>query len=666
MISGGWWSYIQFDEQSSQPSINRSVLWRVAAYARPYTGRIIVMLLTILAITGLSLVPPLLMRALIDDALPNRDLSKLNLLAAGMVLVPLANGLVGVLQRYVSSQVGEGVIHDLRRAVFDHLQRQSLRFFTNSKTGELMARVNNDVVGAQNAITNTLVSVLSNGLALVGTLSIMLALEWRLTLLGIAILPLFIFPARRVGRLLRRLTREGMTLNAQMNGMMNETLNVSGALLVKLFGRDADESRRFAERAAGVRDIGIRQALIGRWFFLGLSLVSSIGIAVVFWAGGYLVLTEGLTIGTVVAFGTYLVQLYGPLSSLTNARVELVTSLVSFERVFEVLDLPLEIEDRPGALELESVRGEIRFEDVSFSYGDAGTAVRLSAVSRWSDDGPTPTPRAGQASPLPADRVGVGLAPSLPLPLGEDWGEGDGTRWALRHVSFTAEPGQIVALVGPSGAGKTTITYLLPRLYDPTEGRVTIDGHDLRDVTSRSLVAQIGMVTQETHLFHDSIRANLLYARQTATQEELEAASRAANIHDVIVTLPDGYDTLVGERGYRLSGGEKQRLAIARILLKDPCILVLDEATAHLDSQSEALIQQALDGAMRGRTSLVIAHRLSTILAADQILVVDGGQIVERGTHAELLAQHGLYARLYETQFRTGPSVATTPTPEPV
>src|SRR6266496_1559610 len=321
MISGGWWSYIQFDEQSSQPSINRSVLWRVAAYARPYYGRIVVMLLTILAITGLSLVPPLLMRALIDDALPNRDLSKLNLLAAGMVLVPLANGLVGVLQRYVSSQVGEGVIHDLRRAVFDHLQRQSLRFFTNSKTGELMARVNNDVVGAQNAITNTLVSVLSNGLALVGTLSIMLALEWRLTLLGIAILPLFIFPARRVGRLLRRLTREGMTLNAQMNGMMNETLNVSGALLVKLFGRDADESRRFAERAAGVRDIGIRQALIGRWFFLGLSLVSS---------------------------------------------------LVSFERVFEVLDLPLEIEDRPGALELESVRGEIRFEDVSFSYGDAG------------------------------------------------------------------------------------------------------------------------------------------------------------------------------------------------------------------------------------------------------------------------------------------------------
>jgi ATP-binding cassette subfamily B protein len=447
-----------------------------------------------------------------------------------------------------------------------------------------------------------------------------------------------------------------------MNGMMNETLNVSGALLVKLFGREADESRRFAERAAGVRDIGIQQALSGRWFFLGLSLVSSIGIAVVFWAGGYLVLTEGLTIGTVVAFGTYLVQLYGPLSALTNARVELVTSLVSFERVFEVLDLPLEIEDRPGAQELDAVGGEIRFEDVSFSYGDAGTATSLSAVPRWSRDAAALTP------PAPLSRKQARGEQESPLPLGEGKGQGasPNTRWALRHLSFSAKPGQIVALVGPSGAGKTTITYLLPRLYDPTEGRVSIDGHDLRDVTNRSLVAQIGMVTQETHLFHDTIRANLLYARPDATQSELEAACRAANIHDVIMTLTDGYDTLVGERGYRLSGGEKQRLAIARILLKDPCILVLDEATAHLDSQSEALIQQALDVAMRGRTSLVIAHRLSTILAADLILVLDHGEIVERGTHAELLAQNGLYARLYETQFRTGPALALTATPEPV
>jgi ATP-binding cassette, subfamily B, bacterial len=636
MIGGGWWTYLHQDEQAGRQSIDRSVVRRVAAYGRPYIGRITLMLLTILIITALTLVPPLLMRALIDDALPNRDLSKLNLLAAGMVLVPLLNGLVGVFQRYVSSQIGEGIIYDLRRAVFDHLQRQSLRFFTNSKTGELMARVNNDVVGAQGAITNTVPSLISNTLALVGTLSIMLALEWRLTVLGIAILPLFILPARRVGDLLRRVTREGMTLNAQMNGMMNETLNVSGALLVKLFGRQPDESRRFGERALAIRDVGIKQALIGRWFFLGIGLVSSIGTALVFWTGGYLVLTESLTIGTVVAFGAYLTQLYGPIAALTNARVELVTSLVSFERVFEVLDLPAEIEEQPNAVDLGRVRGEIRFEDVSFSYRAPGDVVALSTVQRWGRDGGEPSPS------HPGSGGGVNPEPGL--------------RWALREVSFTARPGQIVALVGPSGAGKTTITYLLPRLYDPTEGRVSIDGHDLRDLTLSSLVAQIGMVTQETHLFHDTIRANLLYARSAATQAEIEAACRAANIHEFIAGLPEGYETVVGERGYRLSGGEKQRLAIARVLLKDPGILVLDEATAHLDSQAEALIQQALDVAMRGRTSLVIAHRLSTILAADQILVLDGGRIVERGTHAELLAFGGLYARLYETQFRPSPA----------
>ena len=668
MIGAGWWSYLHQDEQAGQQSIDRSVLRRVAGYARPYVGRIVLMLLTILAITGLTLVPPLLMRALIDEALPNGDLGQLNLLAAGMVLVPLVNGLIGVFQRYVSSQIGEGIIFDLRRAVYDHLQQQSLRFFTNSKTGELMARVNNDVVGAQGAITNTVPSLISNTLALIGTLSIMLALEWRLTLLGIAILPLFILPARRVGSLLRRITREGMTLNAQMNGMMNETLNVSGALLVKLFGRQPEESRRFGERAVAIRDIGIRQALIGRWFFLGIGLVSSIGTAMVFWTGGYLVLTDSLTIGTVVAFGAYLTQLYGPIAALTNARVELVTSLVSFERVFEVLDLPLEIEERPDATDLGRVRGEIRFEDVSFSYRAPGTTVELSTVQRWGwRDGGTPSPpnplsgaeKGRRGNLLPSPTVGRGVGGEGPSWVSEDGTEDspgdDVPRYALRGVSFVARPGQITALVGPSGAGKTTITYLLPRLYDPTEGRVTMDGHDLRDVTLSSLVAQIGMVTQETHLFHDTIRANLLYARSAATQDEIESACRAANIHDFIAGLPDGYDTIVGERGYRLSGGEKQRLAIARVLLKDPGILVLDEATAHLDSQAEALIQQALEVAMQGRTSLVIAHRLSTILAADQILVLDGGQIVERGTHAELLAAGGLYARLYETQFRPSP-----------
>jgi ATP-binding cassette subfamily B protein len=676
MGGGGWWSYIQQDEKAGQQRIDRAVLRRVAAYARPYTGRIVVQLLTILVITGLTLVPPLLMRALIDDALPNRDIWQLNLLAAGMVLVPLLNGLTGVLQRYVSSHIGEGIIFDLRRAVFDHLQRQSLRFFTNSKTGELMARVNNDVVGSQQAITNTMPSVISNTLALVGTLGIMLALEWRLTLLGAVVLPLFILPARRVGNLLRRITRQSMTLNGQMNGMMNETLNVSGALLVKLFGRQPEESRKFGERAAEIRDVGIRQALIGRWFFMGLGLVSALGTAMVFWTGGYLVLTDGLTIGTVVAFGTYLTQLYGPLAALTNARVELVTSLVSFERVFEVLDLPAEIEERPDAVDLGRVRGEIRFEHVSFDYRAPGVTVELSAVDRVGSRGfragpaaapplaaavlPAPVPaangaRANGAAPS-ADASALPVAPDEPPAPDEPIAP----RWALRDVTFSASPGQIVALVGPSGAGKTTITYLLPRLYDPTAGRVTIDGHDLRDVTLSSLVAQIGMVTQETHLFHDTIRANLQYARIDATQAELEAVCIAANIHEMIAALPDGYDTVVGERGYRLSGGEKQRLAIARVLLKDPGILVLDEATAHLDSQSEALIQQALEGVMRGRTSLVIAHRLSTILKADQILVLDGGQIVERGTHAELLAANGHYARLYETQFRPSHAYAWT------
>jgi ATP-binding cassette subfamily B protein len=643
VIDGGWWSFLRYDEQRDRPSINREVLRRVAGYARPYLGRIGLMLLTILAITLLTLVPPLLYRQLIDQALPQRDFGQLNLLALGMIGIPIANGLFGVLQRYLGAQIGEGIIFDLRRQLFHHLQRMSLGFFTNSRTGELMARLNSDVVGSQQAITSTTVNIISNAIALIGTLAIMLSLEWRLTLASIAILPLFILPARRVGRVLRRVTRESFDLNARMNGMMNETLNVSGALLAKLFGRGADEGQRFTERARAVRDIGIRQALIGRWFFLGLSLISAVGTALVFWFGGYLVLTDALTVGTVVAFGAYLTQLYGPLSALTNARVEFATSLVSFERVFEVLDLRVEIEDRPGARAIERARGHLVFDDVSFRYEASGAAAAgLSEVRRFH------WPGAAEADGLVEERATRPTVDGAP----------ERQRWALRQVSFEVRPGQLVALVGPSGAGKTSLTYLLPRLYDPTEGRILLDGCDLRDLTLDSLSAQIGMVTQEAYLFHDTIRANLLYARPRATQAELESACRLANIHDFIASLPEAYDTVVGERGYRLSGGEKQRVALARVILKDPCILVLDEATAHLDSESEALIQAALERVMTSRTSLVIAHRLSTILAADLILVFDQGRLVERGDHQDLLRRGGLYARLYETQFRPAATAA--------
>jgi ATP-binding cassette, subfamily B, bacterial len=657
MHNGGWWSYIRYDEKQDRPSVSRALLRRVASYAQPYLRQIALMLLTIIAIDLFTLIPPLLVRDLIDHALPTHDFGRLNLLAIGMITIPVLSGLVGVGQRYLSSWIGEGIIFDLRSALFQHLQRMSLRFFTNTRTGELMSRLNNDVVGAQQAITSTSVNIISNAISLVMTAAIMLSLEWHLTLLSIVVLPFFIFPARRVGKVLREVTRDGMNFNADLNALMNETLNVSGALLVKIFGRSPDENARFRERASLVKDVGIRQAVIGRWFFMGLSLASSVGTAVVFWWGGTMVLQGTFTVGTIVAFSAYLAQLYGPLAALTNARVEFATSMVSFERVFEVLDLSVEIADKPGAVDLHEAAGHVQFERVSFSYaaGDPKTGVfgRLREVERfrWSPD--------SSARPLTrrhpsAEDVRIGSEGEN----GENGEEVEETqriparRWALQDVSFEIVPGQLAALVGPSGAGKTTITYLLPRLYDPTEGRILIDGHDIRDVTQESLAAQIGMVTQETYLFHDSLRANLLYAKPDATDPDLRDACRAANIHDFIMGLPEGYDTIVGERGYRLSGGEKQRVAIARVILRDPRILILDEATSSLDSQSEALIQAALERVMKGRTSVVIAHRLSTILAADVILVMNEGRLVEQGTHTELLARGGLYATLYETQFR--------------
>ncbi len=637
MHGGGWWSFIRYDEEQDRPTVSTSLLRRVGGYARPYVRHVGVILITMLVISLLSLIPPLLIRDLIDRAIPEGNLSRLNLLALGMVAVPLINGLLGVAQRYASAYVGEGIIFDLRSGLYAHLQRMSLRFYTNTQVGEMMSRLNNDVVGAQRAVTGTLVTILSNIFSLIATLIIMFSLEWRLTLLGIAILPLFVLPARRVGLVLRKIARESMDLNARMNALMNETLNISGALLVKIFGRYRSEVTRFRERAEGVREIGIRQAVVGRWFFLSLSLVSAVGTALVFWVGGQYVLRGVFTIGTIVAFSAYLTDLYGPLMAMTNARVEFATSMVSFERVFEVLDLPIEISDSDEAIALDEVDGHVRFDQVCFSYtSEDGRPVGLEELRRftWGRHGAYVPPKKDKRS---EDGTSEDSEEEL--------------RWALQDVSFEIKPGQVAALVGPSGAGKTTITYLLPRLYDPTEGQIFLDQHNLREIKLEALAKHVGMVTQETYLFHATLRENLLYAKPDATQDEIEQVCRAANILDFIVSLPDGYDTVVGERGYRLSGGEKQRVAIARVLLKDPRVLILDEATSHLDSQSEALIQEAMQAVMRGRTSLVIAHRLSTIIDADIILVMDEGRLVERGRHEELLAAGGLYANLYKTQF---------------
>ncbi len=602
--------------------MNRVLLRRVLGYGLAYKKELTIVLVTIVIISLLTLVPPLLIGDLIDNAIPDADLTRVTLLGLGMVLVPLLNGGFGVLQRWASASIGEGIIFDLRCQLFGHLQRMSLGFFTATRTGELMSRLNNDVVGAQQAVTGTFVSLAANIVSVVATLIVMVLLEWRLTALALVILPLFIAVSRRVGRMLRQVRREQLEENAEMNALMQETLGVSGALLVKLFGRTQYEDDRFRQRARRVGDLGIRQATIGRWFFMALGVMSALGTAVVFWIGAVLVINGDITVGVIVTLSFYLTNLYGPLSGLTNARVEFATSLVSFERVFEVLDLEHEIVETEGATDIESVRGRVDFDDVWFSYGGQ---QGLQAIKRY-------------------DWRGVTEGES-------DSGESAQDTWALRGVSFAVRPGELVALVGPSGAGKTTSTYLVPRIYDADRGAIRIDDHDVKELTLDSLARSIGVVTQETYLFHDTIAANLRYARPDATTEELRAAAVTANISDLIESLPDGYATVVGERGYRLSGGEKQRIAIARVVLKDPRILILDEATSHLDAHAEALIQEALERVMEGRTSLVIAHRLSTILAADRILVLDGGALVESGTHEELMETAGLYASLYRTQF---------------
>jgi ATP-binding cassette subfamily B protein len=646
----GWWSYVS--SSGEKPRVTWGLMKRVLGYSYPYRWQIIGMLLLIMINTGLTLLTPLILRQLIDSTIPEGNVNQLVLLALGLLLIPSLGGIISVGQRRLNAGVGEGVIYDLRVGLYSHLQRMSLGFFTNTKVGELMSRLNNDVVGAQNAISNTIVNMITNIIQASAVLLVMLALEWRLTLVSVFVLPLFFLAARRLGGRLRDIAREGMEANAQMNAMMNETLNIGGALLVKLFGRRQVEVNRFEDRAAEVRDIGVRRAVTGATFFVIIGLVSAVGTALVYGIGGFYVITGAFTIGTIVAFGAYLTSLYSSLSGLANAPVEFATSVVSFERVFEVIDLPLDIDETPDAVIIQDVSGELVFDEVIFRY-EVDEKILLSDVRRYGRmDNVTAVLSGGKKSESPKDgREGQ-----------ESITRSQARTLALDQISFHVKPGQLVALVGPSGAGKTTLTYLIPRLYDPSEGRILIDGHDLRQVTLDSLSTQIGMVTQETHLFHDTIRTNLLYAKLDATQTELESAAKAANIHEFIMELPDGYDTITGERGYRLSGGEKQRIALARVILKDPRILVLDEATSHLDSESEALIQEALKHVMAGRTSIVIAHRLSTILAADLILVMDRGRIVEQGTHEQLLALGGLYASLYDTQFSRERQNFSTPT----
>lgn len=644
MHTGGWWRYIQYDEQE-QPTISLSLLKRVAQYARPYRGALALLLVAIFISSLIGLIPPLIYRAIIDTALPHNDLQLLVLLSLGLIAIPLLDGLIGMGQRYLSARVGENLIADLRVALYGHMQKMSLRFFTNAKTGELISRLDNDVLGAQRAVTGTFISIVTNAVNVVLILGVMLALDWRLTLLGLLVVPLFVLPARRVGLILRRLVKEQYKHNAELDAQLSETLNVSGALLTKLFARQKMEGDKLAASSEQLAKIGVEQALVGRGLVLMLGLVAAFGTAIVYLGGGILTMQGIFTVGTIIAFGAYLAQLYGPISTLINSRVDLATSLVSFERVFETLNLPIEIQDKPDATTLKNVRGRIAFENVTFSY--------LGANEDDAQNPYAPKPPPIRVNPSNGNGAhgnganGNANAQTLDAPQIVPT-----RRLALQNISFEIEPGQLVALVGPSGAGKTTITYLIPRLYDPTGGRILLDGHDLRDVTQESLAQQIGMVTQETYLFHDTVRANLLYGKPDATAAEIENAARAAHIHAFIMNMPKQYETVVGERGYRLSGGEKQRVAIARVILKNPRILVLDEATSSLDSESEALIQDALKPLMRQRTSVVIAHRLSTILAADFILVVDNGQIVERGSHLELLARDGLYARLYHTQFR--------------
>ena len=587
---------------------------RVLRFALPYRRDLIIFLVLVIADSLIGVVTPVLAGKVVNEITATGSVAVVVRIAVLIAALAVVDAVLSFAQRWYSARIGEGLIYDMRTKVFGHVQRMPLAFFTRTQTGALVSRLNNDVLGAQQAFTSTLSGLVSNVVGLVLTATVMFTVSWQITLISLVMLPVFVIPARRIGTRLQGITRESYNLNASMNATMTERFNVAGALLVKLFGRPDEEQESFRARAERVRDIGVTSAMYGRAFFVALALVAALAQALVYGLGGYYAIKGVLSAGEVVTLALLLTRLYGPLTALSNARVDVMSALVSFDRVFEVLDLPPMIDDAPDAVELPDDARTIEFADVRFSYP---TAAEVSLASL-------------------EDVAVLDTAPSQEV---------------LRGVSFRAEPGEMIALVGPSGAGKTTISQLVPRMYDVRSGAVLIGGHDVRSVTQQSLRQRIGVVSQEAHMFHDTIRGNLIYAKPDATEDQLWQAVEAAQIGDLVQSLPDGLDTVVGDRGYRLSGGEKQRLAIARLLLKAPGIVILDEATAHLDSESEAAVQEALAQALAGRTSVVIAHRLSTILAADKILVVDAGQVVEQGTHSELLARGGLYAELYRTQF---------------
>ena len=610
--------WMTFRSMTADPSVKSQKLKpgtikRIFSYGRPYQIQIAIFLITVVVEAVLIISTPLLLREIIDKGVIPRNAGLITQLALLVGLLAVVDALINIFGRWYSARIGEGLIYDLRSQVFAHVQRQSIAFFTRTQTGALISRINSDVMGAQQAFTGTLSGVVSNVVSLVLVVTTMLFLSWQITLISLLLLPLFLLPTKWVGRRIQALTRDAFDLNASMSSTMTERFNVSGALLVSLYGKPDKEEKFFRNRARKVADIGIQTAMLNRIFFVGITSVAAIATAFAYGIGGHLAISGTLTVGTLLALTALLARLYGPLTALSNVRIDVMTALVSFERVFEVLDLAPMIVDRTGAQPLTSRSVDIEFKQVSFTY-----------------------PR--------ADQISLASLEAAAKPETIDSGE------VLKDISFTAAAGTMTAIVGPSGAGKTTISALLPRLYDVTSGAITFNGRDIRDLTIQSLRDSIGVVMQDAHLFHETIADNLRYAKSDATDAELIAACKAAQIWSLIDSLPNGFDTVVGERGHRLSGGEKQRLAIARLLLKAPTVVILDEATAHLDSENESLVHEALKEALRGRTSLVIAHRLSTVMEADQILVLDHGTIIERGKHEELIKRGGLYSELFLRQ----------------